>query len=102
MGAAYLRGPRGAHAPEPPLTEELLTAAMHQVRRPSWPTTLPEALADPLIAPIVRGLARSLQRQRAMRSVQGSTPPTQHRPPARPKQRLAFDHKKAASNDRDD
>lgn len=100
MGAAYLRGPR---CPEPPLTEELLARAMQRLRRPSWPATLPEVLADPLCAPLVRGLARSLQRQAAMRSVQGTAPrPTHHHAAPARQQRPAFDPKKAAANDRDD
>lgn len=98
-----------AHQPEPDLTEEQLTLAVRQLRRPHWPATPEAVLAHPLHGPCVRGLARALSRAGLRAAAPAHTLPRPPAPPTptRPPQRgavptAAIDCKRLAANDKED
>lgn len=74
-------------------------AAFERLRKPHWPATLDEALADHNRRILITGLARSMARE----ALDAPPPPPA---PARlvrpPRSGWRFDARKAAANDRDD
>lgn len=105
------------------LTREQLLLAYRQLKRPDWPHTLEEAMADSVRAGCIKGMARCLSRAKfgggqqrtAPRTLPGAppVPPTPtHLPKPRGKAQdggprlrpmsQRFDAKRAAANDRDD
>lgn len=98
---------------ETELTQEQLMLAFRQLKRPGWPATLDEALADRTRGQLLRGLARQFCREGRPAAVSyrpptpagaPPVPPTQLAPPARRQLRSGprFDPRRAAANDFDD
>ena len=93
--------------------DEQLQLAFRQLRRPGWPATLEQALADPLRAPIITCVARDMGRApwrsfaaNRPRLCGGTVPPTPETrgPPKRATKgatKSSFDAKRAAANDFD-
>ncbi len=84
-------------------TDNELRAVWLAMRRPTWPATFDEAMADPLLSRLVRLTAK--HPPQAVRKGLGlpTTPPPAHR--AGPQHRplpARFDCKRAAAGDRDD
>jgi hypothetical protein len=90
-------------ATTPPYSPEQLRQAWQAKRKPSWPATFEEALADPLCELVIRLAARCLALRSAKRPAPSPTtsPRPAHAVPV-PTHQPMLDHKRRAAGERDD
>ncbi|MDD2975541.1 hypothetical protein [Aquabacterium sp.] len=86
-----------------PFTHDELMTAWHNRRRPNWPASFDQVMADALLAKLV-GLEAKLRRSRLQRAAQAPTPASTapERRPCLPHTPPIFDRKRAAAGERDD